>query len=537
VRRRAFDAWWVIGATLLLVACVPVDPVGPTTLTLISDGETRVVTTDAETVYDLLVEENILPDEDDIVIPPENTFLTTGATVRIVRVDVQTETEERIIPYGRETVRDVTVPLGETRLLQTGTNGIEEITYAITLEDGVEVDRQIAQIQTIQEMENEVILVGAQEEVVAVPISGTIAYLSSQNAWVMRGTTGNRRRLTSTGDLDGRVFDLSPGGTWLLFTRDALTDTEVLNTLWMVDTVTANAEPIRLNAENILWAEWDPGGDQVAFSTGAVRDTQPYWESSNDLYVARPRARDGVLVGRRRVLDATGGGTYGWWGTTFAWSPPGEYSVADRLLAYARADEVGVVRLSDGETLPLLTFPPYRTYAAWVWVPTVAWSPDGRFVVTLGHGPSPTGEMPEDSPVFDLYVLGIDEVEVGYRDVLTKTLEVELASEVGMWSAPSFSVDGSRIAFGRARIPYNSNTSDYDIYAMDRDGSDVQPFFVTGDQEPGLDYPLMVWQPGGDQALVVFQGNLYLVTDNEQRRRLTEDTAITQVRWAGATEE
>ncbi|MBN1180100.1 MAG: G5 domain-containing protein [Anaerolineae bacterium] len=531
-------AWWGIrrGGLLLLslmAACAPVGPLGAITVTLIVDGETRTLTTEAKTVYDVLVESGVTLGENDIVVPPENTFLSSNASIRVIRIDVQTETEQRIIPYTREVVRSTTVDLGETRLIQAGVNGIEEIIYAITLEDGVEVERRMIQRTILQEAVNEVMLIGAREEVVALPIPGTLAYLSAQNAWAMRNTTGNRRRLTSSGDLDGRVFDLSPDGTWLLFTRHAVTETDVLNTLWMVDTVTANAEPVRLNVDNVLWAAWDPSGEQIAFSTAAVQDTQPGWEAANDLYIARPRASDGVLVGRRQVLEPTAGGTYGWWGTTFAWAPPGA-STESRMLAYARADEVGVVRVSDGATLPLLTFPPYRTYAAWVWTPTVAWSPDAAFIVTLAHGPAPAGEMPEDSPVFDLYVLGVAEVAQGYRSVLTGTLAAELASEVGMWSTPSFSVDGGRIFFGRARIPYNSNTSDYDLYVMDRDGSSRQPFFVTESHEPGLEYPTVAWDPAGEQAVVIFQGDMYLVTGDGQRRRLTEDGSVTQVRWTGA---
>lgn len=507
------SAVWLL--LLLVAACAPIGPIGPLTITLIADGETRSLTTEAQTVYDLLVEANVTLDEDDRVIPPENTFLTNGLTVRVIRVEVQTEAEQRIIPYRREVMRDATVPAGETRLLQAGVNGIEEITYAITLEDGIEVDRRVVQRIMLQEPENEVLLIGTQEEVTAVPISGTIAYLSAQNAWVMRATTGNRRRLTATGDLDGRVFELSPDGTWLLFTRRAITETDMLNTLWMVDTVAADAEPVRLSVENVLWAGWAPGGGQIAYSTGAVRDA-PGWEAANDLHVARPRTSDGTLLGRRRVLAPSAGGTYGWWGTVFAWSPDGE------SLAYARADEVGLVRLSDGQTTPLIRFPPYRTYAAWVWTPTIAWSPDGAFVITLVHGPSPSGEMPEDSPVFDVYALGV-----------TQPLTAELASEAGMWATLSFSPDGERIIFSRARIPYNSNTSDYDLYTMDRDGSDRQPLFTTAPDEPGLEVPALAWAPQGKQLVLIFQGDLYLVTTGGQTRRITDDGAATKVCWAG----
>ena len=510
---------------LLVTACMPAPP-GGLTITLIADGETRTITSEAQTVHDLLLQEGITLDNDDRVSPPENSFLTNNLTVRVVRVTVQTDTEERIIPYGRETVRDATLPAGQTRLLSAGVNGLQVDTYAITLEDGVEVERRLIQRVTVRQPQNELLLIGARQEVVAAPISGTIAYLAAHNAWVMRNTSGNRHRLTVTGDLDGRVFDLSADGSRLLYTR-ASTASETLNTLWLIDTVTANAEAVQLEVENVLWAAWAPDGQTIAYSTGNVREAAPGWEALNNLYTARPRASDGALLNRQQVLGPTAGGSYGWWGTVYSWAPGGQ------ALAYARADEVGILRLSDRQTLTLLQFPPYRTYAAWAWTPTVAWSPDSTSLVTLAHGPAPTGELPEDSPVFDLYAVGIGEE----NRHITVTLTAELASEVGMWSNPSFSPQGDLIVFGRARVPYTSQTSPYDLFLMDCDGSDRRLLFPQDSSEPGLSYPALAWDPAGGRIAVVYLGDLYLVTLDGTARRITDDGSITAVRWVGMQSE
>ncbi|MCS7178068.1 MAG: G5 domain-containing protein [Anaerolineae bacterium] len=506
----------------LLLACTPIAPVR---VTLIADGQTRTLTTDAQTVGELLARTGITLDEDDRVVPPETVLLTDGMTVRVVRVEVRTETVQQTLPYGRETVRDATIPVGQTRLLRAGVNGVEELTYVITLEDGVEVERRLARRVTVQEPQNEILLVGAREEVTAVPISGTVAYLSAHNAWVMRGTTGSRRRLTATGDLDGRVFDLSPDGSRLLFTRTA-TETGVLNTLWLVDTVAPGAEPVRLPEQNVLWAAWSPDGEWIAYSTGTPRESPPGWEAANDLFVARPQA-DGRLRDRRRVLGPSAGGTYGWWGTTYAWAPAGEDNEST-LLAYARADEIGLVDLSarKPEAVPLVRFPPFRTYAPWAWVPTLSWSPEGAYLVTVLHGPSPTGEEPEDSPVFDIYVLSVVTSSAAL-------LQAKLVPEAGMWAAPLFSPEGEQILFGRARAPYASHTSTYDLYRMDRDGSDRRLLFPQDPREPGLEYPAAAWDPAGGRVLVVYRGDLWLVTVDGQARRVTEDGAITLARWQG----
>lgn len=523
----------VLVLAAVLMASGGCTPLGPLTVTLVADGQSRTLITDARTVGELLGEAGVTLDEDDRVIPPENMLLSDGLTVRVIRVEVRTQILHEAIPYKRETVRDTTVPAGQTRLLRAGTNGVEEVTIAITLEDGVEVERREVQRVTLQQAQNEVVLIGTHEEAAAVPISGTVAYLSAHNAWVMRTTTGNRRRLTAFGDLDGRVFDLSPDGSWLLFTR-ASTETGSLNRLWMVDTLTADAEAVPLNAEDVLWAAWAPDGQRMAYSTGSARGAPPGWQAANDLYLARPRARDGQLLDRRRVLSSSAGGAYGWWGTLYAWGPATEDQASSTpLIAYARADEIGVVDLFDGALMPLVRFPPYRTYSPWAWVPSLSWSPEGSFIATVLHGPSPTGEMPEDSPVFDLYALEVGTVSASRA--VTAALVVELASEVGMWAAPSFSPDGNLIALGRARIPYTSQTSTYDLYLMDRDGSDRRLLFPSSAGEPGLEYPATAWDPWGGRMMVVYQGDLYLLTTDGQARRVTDDGGIEIVRWAGAS--
>jgi Tol biopolymer transport system component len=290
----------------------------------------------------------------------------------------------------------------------------------------------------------------------------------------------------------------------------------------MIETATADAEPLRLDAESVLWADWEPEcqviptgtGCRIAYTTGAPVEGNPGWKAENDLWIARPRPRDGELLGQRRSVEPSAGGAYGWWGAAYAWSPDGQ------SLAYARADEVGVIRAYNGAQTLLTRFPPYRTYAPWVWTPTVSWSSEGSFIITTLHGPAPTDEAPEDSPVFDVWALAAD-----------GTLTVELSSEAGMWAAPVYAPRGDYVVFGRARSPYTSQTSGYDLYLMDRDGSDRQSLFPpTG--EIGLDYPKVAWGPGGDQLIVVYRGDLYLIYIPDGKvNQLTDEGSVTAVRW------
>jgi Tol biopolymer transport system component len=153
-------------------------------------------------------------------------------------------------------------------------------------------------------------------------------------------------------------------------------------------------------------------------------------------------------------------------------------------------------------------------------VPSVEWSPEGEFIVTTLHGPAPTEETPEESPVFDVWTLSAD-----------GTITAELASEAGMWSSPSFAPQTELIAFGRARSPYVSQTSNYDLYIMDRDGSDRQLIFPPS-EEIGLAYPEIAWEPGGDRLVTIYQENLYLIRVPEgDVHQLTDSGGVTTVQW------
>lgn len=514
-----------------LAACVSSVEEIPT-VTLIADGETRTLATEALTVRDLLIQAGVALDEDDRVTPAENSFVEPGMTIRVVRVEVRSETAQLEIPFERRTVRDASIPLGETRLLEPGITGVEELTYRIIVEDGLEVDRQLVRRVTLQEPRTEVILIGAQADLRPIAITGTVAYIANRNAWVMQTTSPNQRRLTHTGDLDRRVFTLSTDGSYLLFTR-ASTETGAtapFNTLWMIDTAAADAEPVQLGVEDILWADWAPECRgtpdgyrcRIAYATGTRTEGNPEWRAENDLWIAYPRARDGRLLNQNRIVDPSAGGTYGWWGTAYAWAPNGQ------SLAYARATEVGIVRAVTGARTPLASFPPYRTYAPWAWTPTVSWSAEGQFIATTLHGPAPTGEAPEDSPVFDVWALGIN-----------GAITAELVSEAGMWAVPLYASEGDYVAFGRARSPYTSRSSGYDLYIIDRDGSDRKRLFPP-EGELGLEvqpelsyYPGMIaWGPEGDRLIVVYQGNLYLVhVPGGEVDQLTTEGSATAVSW------
>jgi len=480
------------------------------------DGGEDLVQTEAVTVRGLLAERGLELGDLDQVEPGLWTGIYPGLMVTITRV---VERRERIvIPYPQRILRDESRSPGESRVLTQGEDGEEELVYHVVLEQGKEVRRELVERRVIGEPRSEVVIVGIRGMVPPASLPGLVAYISGGNAWVIEGRSGEKRPLTFEGELDGRLLSLSSDGTRLLFSRWGGADvTDPLNTLWIVDTRLREESARSLGIDGVSYAAWGPTGSWFVYSTAERKDGAPGWRARNDLWLS---SADGVTV--TQVLEADTSALYSWWGTSFALSPDGEQ------MAYAKANEIGIISLPDGKRSPLLYFSAYHTYAEWVWLPFMSWSPDSRWLVTVVHVASHEAGPIEDSPLFDLYLVN---AETGTHK--------RVVSAVGMWSMPRWSpqplelVDGqlAEIAFLRARRPMTSDESPYDLYVTDRNGSfEIEVFSVGETQE--LTVPICVWSPLGDQLVVAAKGNLYLIDAfGGVPQALTADGLSGQPRW------
>ena len=492
------------------------------TVSIAADGETRGVTLPAgSTVSQALQNAGIAADNLDKVEPPLYTILSNGDAVTIIRVEEVFETEQQVIPFERQVVRNESLPEGETRLVQAGVNGSQELTTRRVLEDGVEVSRSVVKAVVLLEAVPEIVMVGAHSSFAPLPIPGKMAYLAGGNAWIIDTSTANRTPLVTTGDLDGRIFELSPNGTYLLFTRKSTkpADKEI-NTLWVVKT--NGGKPFSVGVSNVVhYAGWIPNSSSIMYSTVEPRTAAPGWQANNDLY------RYSVTTGeRRKVLDASSGGVYGWWGSTYAYS-------ADGKLAYARPDGIGLVDIDGKYIKPLLDIVPLNTYSDWAWLPSIAWGADGNTLYFTSHAPPPSLVSEEDSPFFDISATSV-----------ATEVTVNVVEQTGMFAYPSSSAlhRGVRekeyqIAYLQAIFPAQSETSRYRVWVMDRDGSNRRPVFPANDA-PGLDPQTPVWAPeaingqSGDFIAVIYQGNLWLVdSGNGQAYQVTGDGLVTKIDW------
>jgi len=513
----------VLLAVSLLVSCrSPQVTSADITISITADGETRNVTIPAgSTVTQAMQAAGITVGNQDRVEPPPYTVLGDGNAITLTRVKEVFETEEQIIPFERQVVRNESLPEGETRLVQAGVNGKEELTYRRVLEDEVEISRAVVKSVILQEALPEIMMVGAQSSFAPLPIPGRLVYLSGGNAWIIDTSTANRTALVTTGDLDGRIFELAPNGNFLIFTRRSSkpADQEI-NTLWAVRT--NGSKPFGTGISNVVhFADWIPGTNSIAYSTVEPRATAPGWQANNDLH------RYSVTTGAKaKILDAGSGGVYGWWGMTFAFSPGGR-------LAYAQPDGIGLVDIDGKYLKPLLDITPLNTHSDWAWLPSIAWGADEKTLYFISHAPPPSLVSEEDSPFFDIGATSFE-----------NNATVPIVQQTGMFAYPSVSSLQSssrekqyQVAYLQAIFPSQSETSRYRLVVMDRDGSNRQTIFPANDA-PGLEPQTPAWAPdpidgqSGDFIAVVYQGNLWLIdSGNGQAYQVTGDGLVTRIDW------
>jgi len=511
---------------LFLTACQPPQfSQADITVSINADGTiTQVKMPAGSTVAQTITAAGVILGELDRLEPPGYTVLSDGDTVKVHRIREEFEIRQVVIPFEHQELRNESLPQGETRLIQTGQNGLEELTIRHLFEDGLETGepKQIKEV-ILEEAVPEIVMLGVQTPFAPLSIPGKLAYLTSGNAWLMTGSTADREPLVTSGDLDGRIFTLSQDGKWLLFTRKSSKPMEEeINNLWVVSTSSQSHSPINLNISNVVnYAGWVPGkAYTISYSTVEPRAAPPGWQANNDFNtISIGAAKPAVL------LEANAGGIYGWWGTSFTWSPDGTH------LAYARPDGVGFVDLQSGTLIPWLDITPFNTHGDWAWVPSLAWGADGATLFVVTHSPPKGLESAEDSPYFDLRGVSLE-----------NRTNVHLAENVGTFATIAASPmqqnspeSGYSIAYMQAIID-QAETDHYRLIVLDRDGSNQRILFPT-EGKIGLEIQIPVWAPqaasgGGGFLALIYQGNIWLVdAASGQAQQVTGDGSISRIDW------
>jgi hypothetical protein len=496
-----------------------------TTLLLHLDGTDREIEASAPTVRGALEEASVQLGPLDLVVPPLWTPLRPGLAISITRV--VEEREERVITATAQTVRDEFLAPEEGRVLVAAREGREEFVYRRSYDGPQLLGRELVRRHIVVPAQGEVRLVGTKGSLASVPLSGTVAYIANGDAWVLRRESGQKRPLTQGQALDGRVFDLSPDGRWLLYTSPATvtavsppatppatvttvlptgtpqvlptaTVTAALNALWVVDTVVLNATPRDTGVRGALWAAWSPQGGAFAYSSAEATRGTPGWRARNDLRLATWPALTATLL-----LSPTTAFPYAWWGEQWAWSPDG------RRLAYARADSLGLYELGSAARRPLATFPPFQTQGNWVWLPALAWARGGdRLAATVHQGE-------ESAATFALLLLALDGAPPR-----------ELAHGVGAWAMPAWASAGETLALG---LP--QGVAEYSLHTLALAAAErPSPLFPA--EIATSAYPDFAWSPTGRQLIAAHQGDLFLFDlERGNARPLTASGLASHVRW------
>lgn len=507
-------------------ACTPTVETPNLVITLVVDGRERVFQQPVPiTVGEFLLDAEVELRTLDEVNPPVFSQLTDGMRITVVRVSEENECIENELAYRTRTVLNELLAPGEEQLAQSGQTGTEQVCYRVQIRDGVRQARiEVSRVTTIAPID-QVIYIGPSDQLDPVPITGTLAYISGRNIWIMRGSSDTKRPLSTSSDVDARVFALSEDGRQILFTRALETDT-AFNRLYLLADTLGSGAPVALAPENVLYADWVPGQpDTFSYSTGERTQTAPGWDADNNLWFMRVDTATGEALSVDEIVPASLGGLDGWWGTQYQWAPDGS------RLAWIRADSIGLVDLTTGDLLPLTSYRVYETRQPWSWRATVSWSPDQATVLTTVHGLPIGSEPPETSPAFHVAALAVD-----------GTFTAELVRNTGIWSMPRFSplitnAAGETygyIAYLRARSLADSinSSAQYDLVLADRDGSNARVIFPT-DGGPGLTPDAaFTWSPNGRQIAFIYLGDLWVIdVEGGLANRLTLDGAASRPVW------
>ena len=137
-------------------------------VTVIADGRTATVYPTRRTVEAALEKAGVEVRGDDKVFPSPNAELEPYMTIEVVRIDKQVVQTEAVIPYDVVRKEDPNLEQGKEKIIQPGKEGVVVNLIEKTYENGVQVDSRVLTQLVSAEKQDQVIAVGTKKPKAAV---------------------------------------------------------------------------------------------------------------------------------------------------------------------------------------------------------------------------------------------------------------------------------------------------------------------------------------------------------------------------------
>lgn len=444
------------------------------------------------TVADLLSKADLTLNESDHLSHSLDAPLDDGMTITVQKSGDWTDCVLRPIPYGELRLPNEMFNPGETRLGPGGKDGIERVCTYFQVRDGVTNQTEIRR-EIVEPAIEQITYFGVEQLAVGLPIKGTVSYISHGSVWIMRENSENRSPISQALDADGFVFELSPDGESLLFTRRS--DNEEKNQLWLLRSTSDLKLPsLQLKVHNVSVASWHPKEQETIFTYHGVEyptlQRHQLDLRNGDLDTVESVHLQLDTTSENRLLLNNDG----------------------TLFAYSGIYEMGTINPSSAEAYPLSYFAAENLENNSFWVPEVSWSYDDKVLTTTI--PATTENQPNR---YDIVAYLIED-----------EIRVTLFENVGHNAIAKYSPRAStNIAFTQ------NNAGRYALFISDQDASNERLLFPLSEDIPISNVSEFSWSANGQQLLAVADGNLWLIeVDSGQAWQLTGDGGVSAVDWA-----
>jgi uncharacterized protein YabE (DUF348 family) len=133
-------------------------------VTVVADGQRRVVTTTAATAGDLLAELGVALSPTDRTSLYATQPLLDAMVLQVTRVQVTDVTEVQAVDHRTVETEDAEAFEGERTVTQEGVEGAQTVTWRVTVTDGVETGREQLDTVVTQPAVDELVAVGTKEK-------------------------------------------------------------------------------------------------------------------------------------------------------------------------------------------------------------------------------------------------------------------------------------------------------------------------------------------------------------------------------------